>query len=76
MTWNENGAYAVKSPLGIILWPTLSVTLRASMDKGAAMCHSSWSKMRDMGYRIVRVGELSEVNFELGEVHGGSRIHV
>lgn len=69
MTWNDNGAYAVKSPLGLLLWPTLSVRLRTTMDRGIVLVKDNWKNLRDKGYRIVRVGELSEVNYELGEVH-------
>lgn len=49
-------AFAIQSPKGLILWTTISVRKRTTIDKFVGIVKSKWEKYYRDGYRVIRVG--------------------
>jgi len=47
--------YAIKTPKGVTIEPTLSVRRSVAIEKFLADCKSSWRKCRELGYKCALV---------------------
>lgn len=55
----DNIAYAIKNPGGFIIWTSLSVTKRTTIDWFLTNCNYRWEYYRDKkGYKVVKIGEV------------------